>query len=230
MRAAKSVKAGVGPPNVVAVISSREELRQATRLRHAPDYFELRLDCLQPMTREVETDVGKLTAALIITARHPDEGGKNDLRPSQRRDLLLRFLTRAAYVDVELRSIQELAPVLARADRAAIKLIISVHDFERTPSTSRLDDFASRARVAGADIFKLATRTDTPADLDRLLAFFDNQRETMKISAMGVGKLGRTSRFELMKRGSVLNYVHLGAAHADGQLSLSQIRRLTRIR
>ena len=47
----------------------------------------------------------------------------------------------------------------------------------------------------------------------------------MKIAAMGMGKLGRAARLWCAKRGSVLNYAHLGAAQIDGQLSVAQWRR-----
>jgi hypothetical protein len=42
---------------------------------------------------------------------------------------------------------------------------------------------------------------------------------------MGIGRLGRTARRELYKRGSILNYVHLGRTRIAGQPSLSDIRR-----
>ncbi len=42
---------------------------------------------------------------------------------------------------------------------------------------------------------------------------------------MGMGKLGRESRRVLMKRGSVLNYAHIGRTRVAGQPSLSDLRR-----
>jgi 3-dehydroquinate dehydratase-1 len=139
----------------------------------------------------------------------------------------LHFLPRAKYVDVELRSVRALQPVLRAAARNKIATIISFHDFEATPSAARLDEIASRARSLGAAIVKVATRTDTPAQLDRLLDFFDRQRRAADVVAMGIGKLGRASRMELARRGCLLNYAHLGSPAATGQLSIQDLRRFT---
>jgi 3-dehydroquinate dehydratase len=91
-----------------------------------------------------------------------------------------------------------------------------------------LQILANAAAAAGADLFKIATRTDTPDELERLLSFFDSNIERLAISAMGMGKLGRVSRRLLAARGSALNYAHLGCSGAEGQFSLAEMRRLLR--
>ena len=202
------------PQKIVGVIFSCADLERALRMRRPPDLFELRLD------RLLATPVPELPAPLIITARDPREGGANNLSPARRRALLLEFLPRAKYVDVELGSARAL-----QHGRNKVGTIISFHDFESTPSAARLDDIASRARSLGAAIVKVATRTDTAAQLDRLLDFFERQREAADVVAMGMGKLGRTSRLELWRRGCLLNYAHLGSPAASGQLSIRDLRR-----
>ncbi len=152
----------------------------------------------------------RLSAPLIITARHPAEGGLNNLSASRRRALLQRFLPRSACVDVELRSAAQLRPILAAAGERKIKRIISVHDFHRAPSADRLDQWARDAESLGADIFKIVTRTETAEELAELVKFFQRTRSRMKVSAMGVGKFGRASRIYFAAHGSALNYVHLG--------------------
>jgi 3-dehydroquinate dehydratase-1 len=209
------------PQRIVGVIFSGADLARARRMRRAPDLFELRLD------RLLATEIPQLPAPLIITARDPREGGANNLSPARRRALLLPFLPRATYVDIELRSARALESVLRAAARNKVATIISFHDFEATPSAARLDEITSRARSLGAAIVKVATRTDTPAQLDRLLDFFDRQRRAADVVAMGIGKLGRASRVELARRGCLLNYAHLGSPAATGQLSIQGLRRFT---
>jgi len=204
---------------IVGVIFSRPDLQRARRMRRPPDFFELRLDRLLGAT------IGQLPAPLIITARDPREGGANNLPASRRRALLLEFLPRAKYVDVELRSARALQSVLRAASENNVGTIISFHDFDATPPAVRLDEIASRARSLSAAIIKVATRTDTSAQLDRLLDFFEGQRRASNVVAMGIGKLGRTSRLELARRGCVLNYAHLGSPAAAGQLSIQDLRR-----
>jgi len=211
-------------PQIVGVIFSRADLQRALRMRQPPDLFELRLDRLVNCIDEVKAAIDRLPARFIITARDPREGGANHLSAPRRRALLLQFLPRAAWVDVELRSARLLQSVLRSAEAKNIRKIISFHDFESTPSASRLDKIASDARSLGADVIKVATRTDTFAQFDRLLDFFDRPRAAA-VAAMGMGKLGRASRLELARRGSVLNYAHLGSPAAPGQVSIRDLRR-----
>jgi 3-dehydroquinate dehydratase I len=213
-------------PLIVGVIFSRPDLRRAARMRNPPDLFELRLDALFARPDEVEAALGDLRAPLVITARHPREGGSNHPSARQRRALLFRFLPHAAYVDIELRSAGTFAAILAEARAKNVRTILSFHDFRETPSRSRLDGIARAARSLGADVMKIATRTDTSAQLARLLDFFQRERLEMKIAVMGVGRLGRISRFEFARHGSALNYGHLGHPQAEGQLSITQLRHI----
>src|SRR5256885_14870770 len=133
-------------PKIVGVIFSRADLQRARRMRKPPDLFELRLD------RLTNVAIAELPAPLIITARDPREGGANNLSAVRRRALLLKFLPRAAYVDVELRSARAFRSVLESAFENKVRAILSFHDFEATPSDARLDEIASEARSLGAAV------------------------------------------------------------------------------
>ena len=214
-------------PRIVGVIASREDLEQALRMRRPPDLFELRLDRLAGIVGRVETKLPKLHAPLIITARHPNEGGSGRLSLRQRRALLTRFLTHADYLDVELRSARALRALLAIAKTKNVRRIISFHDFKSTPSARLLVAKAHNAKALRADIFKVATRTDTPTELGRLLEFITKNRVNVRLAVMGIGRLGAISRVLLARAGSVLIYASLGpATDVEGQLSLEQLRAL----
>ena len=214
-------------PRVVGVIASRDDLEQALRMRRPPDLFELRLDCLAGVLGRVETKLPKLRAPLIITARHPDEGGSGRLSLGKRRALLNRFLTHADYLDVELRSARALRALLSIAKTKKVRRIISFHDFKSTPSARVLVAKAHNAKALRADIFKVATRTDTPTELGRLLKFITKNRVNVRLAVMGIGRLGAISRVLLARAGSVLIYASVGAAtDVEGQMSLEQLRAL----
>jgi 3-dehydroquinate dehydratase len=85
---------------------------------------------------------------------------------------------------------------------------------------------AREAESHGADIFKVATRTDTPMELGRLVEFMTSSRLHLALAVMGIGKLGAISRVLLARAGSVLIYATLGPAIVEGQLSLEQLRAL----
>lgn len=195
-------------------------------MRNPPDLFELRLDGFANWLAELRAATPRLRVPLIITARHPAEGGTNNLRAAQRRALLVEFLPRAQFVDVELRSADSFLPILHSARRNRVQTIISFHDFNRPPAASQLEKVVTAACSLGADVVKIAVRTDTPAQLETLLGFFEAHRRRIKLVTMGIGKLGRRSRAELARRGCLVNYGHLGAPAAPGQLSLGELRRV----
>jgi 3-dehydroquinate dehydratase-1 len=212
---------------VVGVIASRADLNYAMRMRKPPDLFEVRLDRLVRLVGKLENELPQLRAPLIITARHPREGGENKLSLQQRRDLLTRFLPYASYVDVELRSAFALHALLKSADQKRVRRIISFHNFKSTPPPRILSAKARAAKAHGADIFKIATRTDTPIELGRLLSLITNKNVDLPVSAMGIGKLGAISRVLLARAGSALVYASVAAASdIEGQLSLEQLRLL----
>jgi len=219
---------------VAGVISAPAELDFAIGMAKPPDLFELRLDRLvqSPLHSQsaaelidrFETKISKLRAPLIITARHPMEGGVNRLSTPQRLDLLCRFLSRARYIDIELRSASAFDSLLRLARKQKVHRIISVHHLKSTPSPGRLRTQAHAATTYGADIFKVATRTDTPAQLMRLIDFATAKNVDIPISAMGIGELGGASRLLLACCGSTLMYVSLGRSDIQGQMSLEQFR------
>src|SRR5438105_4839701 len=213
-------------PQVVGVIASTADLRFAAAMRQPPDLFELRLDHLCGIAAQLERKMPILSAKapIIITARDPREGGANNLSLQQRLNLLLRFLPYAKYLDVELRSTRGFKSLLERARKQHVRRILSFHDFKSTPSPRSLRARAASAKAHGADIFKVATRTDTPAQLARLVHFVMNKGVDLSVSAMGIGRLGAISRLLLASSGSVLKFGSLRRAQVEGQLPIELLR------
>ena len=229
MKATTLVNRRNAAPRVVGIIASPATLVRAIRLRRPPDLFELRLDALRDSLGEVERAIPKLRAPLILTVRHPAEGGVGGLRASQRRALLQRFLDAATLVDLELRSVRQMKALLDEMRRRRIGLLLSFHDFRDTPSVGEFHRLATCTAAIQPAIFKIATRTDTRAQLDRLIEFVQAaNRPEFPIAAMGLGKLGARSRRQLDRLGCALTYVALGEPNAQGQPSLSQLRRARR--
>jgi 3-dehydroquinate dehydratase-1 len=223
MPAQKRVKSDGHKLRIVGVITSEADLRLAARMPSPPDLLELRLDCLSNVN-DLEQKARDLPVPLIITARHPAEGGKHNLTPSARRALLLRFLPKAQYVDVELRSIRACRTIIERAHRIGVRTIISFHDLETTPTLGSLRAKTQRAARFRPAILKVATRTDTPLQLGRLLQFVSIKPLGLPIAAMGIGQLGAISRMLLSQCGSVLAYTSLRESEVEGQLTLEQFR------
>ena len=229
-------------PLLVGVIASPADLRFALAMNQPPDLFEVRLDCLFDIIDQLERKLStrapeprrrrllnsrtlsKLQAPIIITARDPREGGFGNLPLQKRRDLLSRFLQHAKYLDVELRSARAFKPLLAEARKRKVRVILSYHDFKSTPSPRSLRSRAASAKAQGAIIFKVACRTDSPAQLARLVDFITEIDLDLPVSAMGIGKLGGVSRLLLARCGSALNYGSLQQTLVEGQLPIDVLR------
>jgi 3-dehydroquinate dehydratase-1 len=209
-------------PLVVGVLPDVAALRgflaeEAGARQAQCDVVELRLDQLGVEPEVLLGMVEGLELPLLVTARHPAEGGVGAMDAAERMAMLEPFLGRAALMDVELRSLGEMRGVVQRAQAAGVGVIGSFHDFERTPGEEVLEGAASLAEASGVEAVKVATFLNGPEDLARLLRFAAKPRR-VRVSAMGMGPLGVVSRLVLAKCGSLLNYGYLGATgNAPGQ-------------
>ena len=201
---------------VVATAHTAGGLREAAVLRpgNGIDFVEVRLDCLGDNMRQLRSSVEKIRVPMILTARHPREGGAGALGSRQRAELLKAFLPLASMVDIELRSAQSLRDVVAEAKQQRVDLILSFHDFSRTPSPTRLRAKVRQALRVGASIVKIATTLRGPSDLVSLLAL---QSSSDQLAAMGMGDLGKVSRLVLPLAGARLVYGYLDRPQVEGQ-------------
>ena len=204
-------------PQVVGAVHSTGALRRALRIRHGDvDFLEIRVDSFAPDPAPLLRALPRLRVPLIVTVRHPAEGGLNRLGLARRRELFAEFLPFATLIDIELRSCATLAPTIADARARGVRVIVSAHHFKTMPTTASLWQTIRRAHAAGAGICKLAALADTPAALARLLGLF-SRRPPLPLSVMGMGRFGKISRLLLAQTGSVLNYGYLDRPNASGQ-------------
>jgi 3-dehydroquinate dehydratase-1 len=219
MKIPSRIAISLSHPAVVATVHSAESLAAARRLtRGKCDWLELRVDGFLPDLAELRRLAPKLPCPRIVTVRHPSEGGMaGGLTTRQRRTLYGDFLEVAGLVDIELQRSGGMKETIRQAKEAGVGIILSHHDFQKTPGRDKLRELARRAREAGADIFKVATMTGRERDLAILIEFLADEKKNLPIAVMGMGTYGRISRLALAKAGSCLNYGYLGTPNASGQ-------------
>ena len=204
----------------MGVVDSREALVIAEKLAPGDlDYLEWRADAMIP-----RLFLPRLKIPWILTVRHPAEGGKRALTTGQRRETFERLLPWNGAVDIELRSFSAMESVSGEARKQNSLVIASFHDFKRTPSIEKLRDLAAKARDAGADIFKVATHTEKPSDVGRLIDLF--QSASLPMAVMGMGALGFGARLLFAQAGSVLNYGWLHRPNVPGQWEAAALKRV----
>lgn len=215
----------VGPlPRVVGAIShaatlERTDLPETLKL----DIAEFRLDLAgfvhgwQQRARELR-DAG---IPVLLTLRCREERGNWAGTEAEREAAYVAALPHVAALDLEISS-PIAASVTHAAHEAGKAVVLSFHDFDRTPPIEKLRGTIARGRELGADIVKLATRTETQADLDVLRTLL-SERGAQLLCCVGMGKLGPESRVSLPRAGSCLTYGFADGSNAPGQLSSAEL-------
>ena len=211
------------PPLVVGTIHSPGALECALRLKSgAVDLLELRVDAFAAtpeLLQSLMIAVPKLNAPLLLTVRHPREGGASGLTLSRRKALFRQFLPVVQWADFEVRSLDGLRAEIAEARDLGVRLVVSDHHFKGTPSLRRLRERLARARSVSPAVAKVAATVRTPEELERLLSFLNwGERQSLGgLSVMGMGAYGQISRLVFGRCGSILNYGYLDQPQVPGQ-------------
>lgn len=215
----------VHSPLVVGTVHSPAALQRALKLKPGEvDLLELRVDAFASDPGVLERAVPRFTAPLLLTVRHPMEGGGGGLKVAERRVLIRQFLPFCSWIDLEVRSLRFFEEEVAEVGSRGVRLIVSDHYFKGTPSLARLRERARIAARAGADVFKLAALAAKVEDLERLLVFLREGRPGTR-AVMGMGEYGQVSRLVLGRCGSVLNYGYLGELQVRGQWEATELKR-----
>ena len=212
-------------PLVVGTIHSPGALKKALALRPGDvDVLELRVDAFAAAPKKLLSAIPKLNGPLLLTVRHPKEGGAASFSLSQRRDLIRQFLPLVQWIDVEIRSLRLLQKEIHLAKSERVRLLVSDHFFASTPSLERLHQREKMAREFGAEIFKVASLVRTPRQLERLFSFL-NQGRARGLAVMGMGPFGQVSRLLMGTCGSALNYGYLDQAQVPGQWEATVLKK-----
>ncbi|MEM0895866.1 MAG: type I 3-dehydroquinate dehydratase [Verrucomicrobiota bacterium] len=183
--------------------------------------LEVRLDAFKSVDVNFLKSLEVSGLPLLFTARDPLEGGLHDLSSDQREQLLLLALPFATLVDIEIRNMEKMNALVAKARRSNVSIVGSFHDFETFPSEAIQNVLRNDS---GADIVKVAVHVESEEQLAELEAVFAARSSSLPIAIMGMGPKGRESRLRALRWGSVLNYGYLGKPNAPGQWSARELR------
>lgn len=214
MRLDRSIVAAIGENPV-------NSAKRAKQL--GADILELRIDLLEDDARPVLLEIKKTGLPVIITNRMKQEGGAWTGCEDERIRTLISLLPEADAVDIELCA-KDRNLVVNKAREAGKTIIISKHDFQKTPDTNIMRRIISDSIDAGADIAKLAVMPESFDDVLRLLDVTLHAKAVVCTIAMG--EKGRHSRIIAPVYGSVMTYGYVEKATAPGQLRVDELRRV----
>lgn len=232
----RNLTIGTGMPKICVPIvgSSREDiLEQAAAIKNSPaDLVEWRVDCLAGISTlslltvltflsELRKTLGDLP--LLFTFRTAKEGGEKELSPRDYEELYKSALSAGLVdlLDVEMSQGEEMVSKLLHiAHGKGVPVIVSSHDFAKTPSREDLVKTLKTMEAWGADIAKVAVMPQTEEDVETLLCATEDFRETADIPAITIsmGERGMVSRLSGEVYGSAVTFGTVGAGSAPGQM------------
>lgn len=154
---------------VSAVGETPDELYENARhaAANGADWVEVRLDTPGGLPWDLRAYF-TLPVPAIATMRHTLDGGRSEADDRARADVLRRAL-RAGARGIDVEAWSDEAASLAKEARAEGALVIVSRHLPDTPSADAILEHLREARRLGADVAKLATRIDAPADAARLV-------------------------------------------------------------
>lgn len=212
--------------SIVASLGKNPVNSAAEAKKLGADILELRIDLLDSDVRQALLDVKKTGMPVIITNRMREEGGAWAGSEDERIRTLVSLLPLADAVDIELCA-EKREHVVEKARNAGKAVIISTHDFKKTPETGVMTGMLKESFEAGADIAKLAVMPDSLEDVLRLLEVTLHAKGAVCTIAMG--ETGRHSRIVAPVYGSVMTYGYVDNATAPGQLRVDELRAILKL-
>jgi len=212
-------------PRICATIIDKD-LKAIPEAEPLVDLLELRIDLVGEGWPDLATELKK---PWIACARSKAEGGNWPGDDAEKiEELITATELGADIVDIELGT-TNLAAVIPLIKRKA-KCLLSLHELEKTPPLEQLKEIVKRQLSAGADICKVVTTAQRPADnltTLRLIAAFPK----VKMVSFAMGPLGLASRILCPLVGGYFTYASLaeGKESAPGQLTVDQLKRIYRM-
>lgn len=240
----KGLKIGEGQPKIcVPVVAGNiEEIKnQANRIMFTPaDMVEWRVDHLRR-----SDDIPSVLVALevlkenlqekpiLFTFRTEEEGGKKRISAEKYSALYKAVIKskNADLIDIEyFLGNKIIKPLIKMAHEHGIKVILSNHDFKKTPSADEMIKRMSGMKKAGADIAKIAVMPRSSSDVLELLTATESMKkieDPIPVITISMSALGLVSRITGEVFGSAVTFASAGRVSAPGQIDADELDRIT---
>jgi 3-dehydroquinate dehydratase-1 len=192
------------------------------------DIIELRIDQFENKelnhVKEVANKVKSYDFYTIATVRSKIEGG-SDIPDSERLKIFYAVIDFVDIVDIEYTSTNIKEKVKEIAKNKGKLLLMSYHDFEKTPSENEIQKLIDDCKAQGADIVKYAFKANTFEDVARVMCI-TNKNKDKNIVAISMGEIGKITRVAGFMFGSLITYTYIGQSFAPGQIEVKKLNEL----
>lgn len=231
----RGIHIGEGKPKVCLPIVGKNEkeiIQQFQSFQGLPyDVIELRIDFYQDIrnSSRLKSVLQKLRSMtdlpILLTYRSSREGGQMQLSDEEYQTFVKQACESQCIdlIDIELMSGNTLVFKLVEiAHQNDIKVVMSNHDFDKTPCFSDMMNRLEQMEILGADICKLAVMPITYKDVITLLNMTLEMSHKLErpIVTMAMGKIGVISRITGELTGSSMTFASAGKISAPGQMNV----------
>ncbi len=241
--AVKGVKIGEGIPKICVPIVGKtlEEILEEVQFLKTIDFdvVEWRVDfyddveCIDKVKTSLEAIRSILIdKPIIFTFRSAKEGGEREIGTKFYFELNTSIIQTGLIdiVDIELFNDEiESKTLIDVAHKNNVAVIISTHDFNKTPSKEEIILRLRRAMELGGDIAKIAVMPICTKDVITLLDATNTMTEKYKdrpIMAISMGKQGIISRLAGGLFGSDMTFASAKKISAPGQIASGELRKI----
>lgn len=202
------------------------------------DLVELRIDYYEHvenfnkvsgLLRKIRKSYAK---PLLFTFRTVQEGGMHDIS-EEKYFSLNHFAIESRLVDmldIELfNSQEEIKKIIDNARLNNVKIIMSNHDFNKTPSKEEIIHRLTKMQEYGADITKIAVMPNTEEDVLTLISATLEMKKTeadRPFVTISMGSLGVITRLTGELFGSCMTFAALNNTSAPGQINVRNAREI----
>lgn len=214
----------------IGVFSVAKLVTEVKRALRRSDYAELRLDFLPPAQIPKCLDlIRPHLDRCICTLRPRSEGGRFAGSESERIAILKLIAEFNPHlIDIEYNTLRKNKRLYQYVKRTRTNILVSWHDFAKTPSEQALRSMAKKMSRFSKNI-KIVTTARTIGDTLRVLNLYKGISRRSNLIAFAMGDYGRMSRILCTRLGSPFTYVSLGRPVAPGQFSLDEMKSIFRL-
>lgn len=240
--AAQTQPAATAVKTIVPITAKTKEqaLAQAQVIANTADadLAEFRIDLLSFArdTKQVITLGHELKKILgnkpmIATIRTKNEGGQLEISDVDYGKTYQAYLKNPFmdWLDVEMfRDQKVVSEIVQKAHQKKVLIVMSNHDFQKTPSQDEIEKRLLKQDQMGADILKIAVMPKSKQDVFTLMnaTLKVSQQTTKPLLTMSMGQLGTISRVATANMGGSYSFGMIGQASAPGQIDVTKLKQI----
>jgi 3-dehydroquinate dehydratase-1 len=188
------------------------------------DFIEVRLDYLNKYDHIIEIPSCSKIPLIATNKSIACDGNFSGSETEQQKVLIDAARSGFEYVDVDLRTPKQ-TELISTLHQMGVKVIVSFHDFEKTPGIRQLNKVLEEEIELGADVCKIITTARSNKDNLRILDFVSEASRKVKLVCFAMGDLGKHSRLVSPIFGAFFTFASLNEKRktAKGQLTIKEM-------